>query len=316
MHHRHKIIISGTGRAGTTFLVRLLTALDLPTGYNQRSWKDDYFPHCSAGLERKITDASSPYIVKDPELCVTLGDVLRDHDLVIDHAIIPIRDLESATLSRARIGGAHGEIPGGLVGTDTAAAQKTVLATRFHQIVHTLVSHDIPHTFLLFPRFVRDADYAFARLHPIFPQIDRTRFLAAFREIADPSLVHDFAAGQTVASDAAARFQSTTLARRRSRRLRRFAGWSALTAGFLVALAFRAPPATRRAHELPPAAAMTKGEQRPTAGAPGEFRESTLGEPASLYLRLSRPVQGQPVATAALPGWASPHPANHDGVSR
>ncbi len=47
----HKVIITGTGRAGTTFLVQLLTELGLDTGYTRRTWSRDYFEHCDAGLE-------------------------------------------------------------------------------------------------------------------------------------------------------------------------------------------------------------------------------------------------------------------------
>ena len=47
----HKVIITGTGRAGTTFLVQLLTEMGLDTGYTRASLARDYFEHCSAGLE-------------------------------------------------------------------------------------------------------------------------------------------------------------------------------------------------------------------------------------------------------------------------
>ena len=68
----HKVIITGTGRAGTTFLVRLLTELGLDTGYTRDNWQKDYFAHCNAGLEHELNDPKAPYIVKNPGLCETL----------------------------------------------------------------------------------------------------------------------------------------------------------------------------------------------------------------------------------------------------
>lgn len=188
----HKLIITGTGRAGTTFLVRLLTALGQPTGFDQQSWRRDFFDHCAAGLEHNAIAPGSPYIVKNPDLCVSLRGMLARGEIIVDHAIVPVRELADAAASRARIGGQAGEIPGGLVGTSDPDQQCAVLAERFHTLVHTLVTYAIPHTFLLFPRFVEDAGYAYQQLSPIFPDVTRKEFQTAFEAIADPAMVHRF----------------------------------------------------------------------------------------------------------------------------
>lgn len=59
---RHHTIISGTGRAGTTFLVELLTQLGLDT----QADKLGYSINAHAGLEADITLPNAPYIVKNP----------------------------------------------------------------------------------------------------------------------------------------------------------------------------------------------------------------------------------------------------------
>lgn len=236
---RHKLIITGTGRAGTTFLIRLLTALGQDTGYDDANWRSDYFAHCEAGLERDLADPDAPYIVKDPELCVTLDAILRQGDVVVDHAIVPVRDLASAARSRVRIGGADGVVPGGLVGTDDPARQQAVLAERFHALVHTLVAREVPHTFLLFPRFVCDAEYAFDRLRSALPELDRARFMAAFAEIADPAMVHDFSAAPAPRSAAAERFEAERAAQRHSRHRRRLLSWTGATALGVSVVAWR-----------------------------------------------------------------------------
>jgi len=50
----HKVIISGTGRAGTTFLVRLLTELGLETGYGPGELDRHIDGNSHGGLEHKL----------------------------------------------------------------------------------------------------------------------------------------------------------------------------------------------------------------------------------------------------------------------
>jgi hypothetical protein len=193
----HKVIITGTGRAGTTFLVHLLSLLGLDTGIGATNWRKKYFQSCNAGLEHDLSDAKTPYIVKNPALCTTLGPLLATGRFIIDHAFIPIRELDSVAASRAAVGGSQGSKPGGLWGTDDPSRQGAVMAELFHGLVHTLVANDIPHTFMHFPRLVKDADYTYGKLSFLTRDIPREKFRETFVKIADPALVHSFApAGQ------------------------------------------------------------------------------------------------------------------------
>jgi hypothetical protein len=189
----HKVIISGTGRSGTTFLVSLLSALGLDTGITDRNRERKYFEQCRAGLEHEILDPKTPYIIKNPALCETLGKALATGRFVIDHAYIPVRDLESVAASRAAVGGANGSRPGGLWGTSDPAMQGAVMAQMFHGLVHTLVANEIPHTFILFPRMVTDPAYTYRKLEFLMRRgITLEAFQDAFRRTADPSLVHAY----------------------------------------------------------------------------------------------------------------------------
>jgi hypothetical protein len=58
MAAKHHVIISGTGRAGTTFLVQLLTALSLDTGFKPGT--TPVFAHCNAGMEQDIRKPNAP----------------------------------------------------------------------------------------------------------------------------------------------------------------------------------------------------------------------------------------------------------------
>lgn len=234
---KHKVIITGTGRTGTTLLVQLLTELGLDTGYTSRNWREHYYEYCSAGLEGDLEDLSGPYIVKNPSFCETLPATLARERIVIDLALIPVRRLDDATLSRVRVGGGFGRTPGGMVGTDDPARQKGVLAENFHQLIETLVAHDIPHVFLHFPRFANDAAYAYEKLRPLLGSISQENFGAAFARVARPDLIHSFASGLPADAGQLARIFSRRRSVRRAWRygLRSAAGATLVGVGWLAA---------------------------------------------------------------------------------
>jgi len=59
-----KIFITGTGRCGTTFLIKLFTFLGFDTGFNKDNYKRYIMPNCNAGMERIFTDRFE--VVKNP----------------------------------------------------------------------------------------------------------------------------------------------------------------------------------------------------------------------------------------------------------
>jgi hypothetical protein len=254
---KHKVIITGTGRAGTTLLVELLTELGLDTGYTSSSRGQDYHEHCNAGLEREIEDPKAPYIVKNPALCETLPTLLANGQITIDFALIPIRRLDQASASRVRVGG-NGRVPGGLRGTNDPSKQKTVLAENFHQLVETLTAHDIPHAFLHFPRFAQDARYTYTKLKPLLGDISYVEFELCFKKVAKPDLIHSFdGAIPTDAGAPAQAFRRGYWRKRMQRRMGRvtafaaFFGigwWLALWSGHREATADKHSPATPANH--------------------------------------------------------------------
>jgi hypothetical protein len=197
----HKMIISGTGRAGTTMLVQLLTQLGLDTGFRAAGEKVD--PRACAGMEWQLDDPAAPYIIKSPWLCLTLERHLKSGHFVIDHALLPMRDLKAAAASRIAVSlaaeresavpmGALNEVPGGLWCTRDPSRQAAVLARLFHKLVHVLTEYEIPHTFLDFPRFAQDPVYLERKLTPILPDQPGERFREAFRRVARPELIGNF----------------------------------------------------------------------------------------------------------------------------
>jgi hypothetical protein len=193
--HKHHLLISGTGRAGTTFLVQLLTELGLDTGFKNAA--DGVHPECNAGMEwstEEVFKMRAPYVVKSPALSEDIKQILETPGLVIDSMIVPIRDLYAAAESRRSVARQAGNVKaaGALWLTKKPRDQETALAVQFHHLVNALVEHDVPVIWLNFPRLVKDADYLYSKLQPVLPGISSERFAQAFRAVSRPELVHQF----------------------------------------------------------------------------------------------------------------------------
>ena len=192
----HHIIISGTGRAGTTFLVQLITALGFDTGF--ASPNEGVFENCNAGMEWDLGDRQAPYFVKNPWLCDHLDTLLGGGQVVIDHAFIPIRDLYSAAESRRSVTRETDptvyprDIPGGLWGTSTPETQEAVLAQKLYKLIYTIAAHDIPVSLLHFPKLVHDPKYLYAKMAPALSGCKFDRFVEAFQRVARPELINNF----------------------------------------------------------------------------------------------------------------------------
>lgn len=185
-----KVIITGTGRAGTTLLVQVLTDLGLDTGFTSAAEGD---PRVHGGLERDITDPDAPRIIKSPYLSWQLGDLIDSGRAAVDHVIIPIRDLDVAAASRVRSTryGTNLRTRGGLFGTATATKQRDVLARFEYELFFTIARLDLPHTLLYFPRLAQDWEYTYRKLSFLDPSIPASRWQEAIEARYQPSWVHE-----------------------------------------------------------------------------------------------------------------------------
>jgi len=208
---KHHLLISGPGRAGTSFLVRLLDTLGLETHFSRFGKYAQWDEFANAGAENlpvPALDPDMPYVVKSPWASEFIDQVLADRSIILDAVIIPLRDLDDAASSRVIVElrdaiqhdgvttefdaplALRGGAPGGIVYSLHPLDQKRILSVGFYQLVERLTAADVPVVFLHFPRLIQDADYLYTRLAPVLRQpVSREGFRAAHGKIADISSV-------------------------------------------------------------------------------------------------------------------------------
>jgi hypothetical protein len=202
----HHLLIAGTGRAGTSFLVRYLDALGLDTHLSRGSdvfWSDA----ANAGLEDLplVQERDNlPYVVKSPWIGEFINQILREDEFTIDAVLIPIRDLEDAASSRVilelqniyeksnwmlsmdQTWDEWGVTPGGVVYSLDPVDQERLLAVKFVRLIQSLVRANVKLVLLDFPRIVEDPVYLFSKLSDLLPAgIDVQLAMEAHQRVAD-----------------------------------------------------------------------------------------------------------------------------------
>jgi hypothetical protein len=196
-----RIIIAGTGRTGTTFLVQLFTALGFNTGYSLQEAVETVDEISHAGLERPILSDDNPYVIKSPWFADQLSDVLEKQTIKIYMALIPIRRLFEAAESRRRVhfeaasrGSDSATQLGGLWYTTDPEAQESILATQLYHTIYPLVKFDVRMVFLEFPRLVFDKFYLFEKLLLLLAHhgVTYSEFATGHARVARPEIIHKF----------------------------------------------------------------------------------------------------------------------------
>lgn len=195
------ILISGTGRTGTTLLVKYFTALGFDTGFSIEDTTRVRNVISNAGLE--FPGEPRPYVIKSP-YTEPLGALVDRRAFKIKCCIVPIRCLFDAAASRRRVyreakqeGKDPIAYPGSIwVNSDPTDPhqQESVLAIRFYKLIEALTRHAVPTYFLHFPTFVESADDIYDRLKPILDEheVSQIESKIAFQSVVDPHLVHKF----------------------------------------------------------------------------------------------------------------------------
>ncbi|UYW24995.1 hypothetical protein OKC48_17170 [Methylorubrum extorquens] len=201
MKNNH-LMIGGTGRAGTSYLVKLLHLCGLETHLDHDFSEGQWHEKAQAGLEdRYIKNLRQPYVMKSPWLYQDIDSILEDGDFVIDAVIIPVRNLMAAASSRVIIERQYqistcrefygpkqfddvGYVPGGCVFSINAIDQARILAASFYELIHKLLERQVPTKMIAFPLFANDWEYAYANLGMYLPtHISRDSFEEAHSKL-------------------------------------------------------------------------------------------------------------------------------------
>jgi hypothetical protein len=179
---KNKILITGTGRSGTSLLVKLFSHLGMDTGFTGKQANNQTNNKHNAGLE--ILDLSvNIRIHKAPHFSEMIDDIVKDYD--IDHVIIPIRDLYKSAKSREINGGKN--TPGGLWKSNNLEEQITHNAKLFYKLIYDLTKNDIKYTIIQFPKMVKEIDLLYNSLFWLFEEykIDKETYEKVFNNIID-----------------------------------------------------------------------------------------------------------------------------------
>ena len=193
-----KIVITGTGRCGTSFLMHLFTALGFNTGYTLYECEQHLAQSgCNGGIEHSTGTErfEKADIVKNPEWFY--NPKILDFD--IDYLIVPVRKLKDVALSRESIG--MGKYGGFWQGALNAEDQMIIDAIGFYKFMEFVIEKDLKVIFLDFPRITKDADYIFNKVihllfllsykNPDFIVDDHKKYFKdVFNQIANPEKVH------------------------------------------------------------------------------------------------------------------------------
>jgi hypothetical protein len=209
---RRHLIIAGTGRAGTSFLVRYFTGLGLDTIVTREGEAAFWDVEANAGLEHvglNLEGDDLPYVVKSPWIAEYIDNILEEKRVIIDAFIVPIRDLVEAATSRSvlehraihqnnpwmaerldRSWETFGVTPGGVIYSLNPLDQARLLAVQFHQLVLKVSESGIPLVFPVFPRIATDWEYLHRCMEPILPaHITKDISRSAHVRVADASKV-------------------------------------------------------------------------------------------------------------------------------
>ena len=156
-----KILITGTGRCGTTFLIKLFTFLGFNTGFTKKNYKQFIFSNCNSGMEKSYTDPF--YILKNPTFITDIKKIMNDTSVKIKTVIIPIRDLKASAISRVN----HDKSEGGLWEATDEQSQINFYKTILSNYVNVRNELNINTIFIDFKDMTNNKRYLFNKLKPI-----------------------------------------------------------------------------------------------------------------------------------------------------
>lgn len=178
-----KILITGTGRCGTTFLIKLFTFLEFDTGFNKNNYESYIYSNCNSGMEKQYN--ANHYILKNPTFIGNIRKILKDKSIKIKYVMIPIRDLKASAKSRNE----HGNNNGGLWNATDETSQIAYYEHILSNYLYVSNKYDIATIFIDFDRMIKNKKYLFDTLQIILQEkeVDFNLFSKAYDEVSASS---------------------------------------------------------------------------------------------------------------------------------
>jgi len=176
----NKLLITGTGRAGTTFLMRIFTLLEFNTGYDLKKLNDYIDINCKAGMERKLDAFNNVDVIKSPWLYDKINIISKSFNYL--EVLVPVRD--SIEAGKSRINNGYGD--GGL----WYATNLNEQVDFYHKVIDTInndcTKNDIKLIYIEFDKFTTDIEYCYDALQQLTifnkKKIEYNKFLSAYRQ--------------------------------------------------------------------------------------------------------------------------------------
>ncbi len=146
-----KILITGTGRCGTTFLIKMFSFFEFNTGYNRQNYSKFIASNCNSGMERSYKE--NYYILKNPTFISEIKKIIEDKSIKIKTIIIPIRMFELSAISRVNNGK---KVSGGLWNATDKQSQIKYYENIMSNYIYFMTKYDINTIVIDFDRLLSD----------------------------------------------------------------------------------------------------------------------------------------------------------------
>jgi hypothetical protein len=177
---KEKIFITGTGRCGTTFLIKLFSFLNFDTGYNRDNYMDHITQNCNSGMERIYNENFN--VIKNPKIIVNAEFIFKDPTIKIKAIIIPVRDYKSSAISRV----SHKNKNGGLWNAIDEKSQIAFYNKIISNYIYYMTKYEINTIFIDFDKMINDKLYLFNKLKSLLDEktIDFDEFSSVYEEVS------------------------------------------------------------------------------------------------------------------------------------
>lgn len=159
-----KILITGTGRSGTTFLIKIFSFLNFDTGYTKHNYKDFIHKNCNSGMERSFQE--NYYILKNPTFIIDMKKIIKDKNIKIKYVIIPIRNLKASAISRVK----NDRGKGGLWNATNLQTQIQYYKDILSEYIYLMTKYDINTIFINFEKMINNKQYLYDKLKIILDE--------------------------------------------------------------------------------------------------------------------------------------------------